>query len=234
MQGFVLMRAKAFTLFSIVILASAAAIWIWRPGLDEILWFLILVLWIYFVIFGISRWVERRQNLYVARKVIHILSGGLVAILVPYLFRSPAMPLVGGLGMLALTLLPRLKGERFDWFQVEGNLGEVYFCLTWTIVIVSLWYYDLNAGVASALFMSFGDGVTGIVRNKVYRRWSKGLAGSAAMLLVSLPIGYFYKGMIGMIAAIVATLAERWPRLDDNIAVPLLSAAVMVLGDVLW
>ncbi len=214
-------------------LISVAALWYWKPELDEIFWLLVLVVWISIVVFWISKMVARWQNLYVARKVIHILSGGVVAALAPYLFRSPAIPLIGGMGMLALTLLPRIRGRRMDWFQVEGNHGEVYFCLTWTLVMVGLWYVDLNAGVAAALFMSLGDGVTGIVRNVVYRRWSKGLAGSVAMLLVSLPVGVFYKGAVGAVAAVVATLVERWPRVDDNLTVPLAAAAVMLLGDVL-
>ncbi len=228
------MRAEILVILLASLLVSAMALWYWSPGIDEILWLFILVAWISVVVFWISKKVAEWQNLYVARKVIHILSGGLVAALTPYLFKSPAIPLIGGVGMIVLTLLPRLRGEKFDWFQVEGNLGEVYFCITWTLVIVGLWYVDLSAGVAAALFMSVGDGVTGIVRNIVYKKWSKGAAGSIAMLLVSLPIGLLYKGYIGAIAAIVATLVERWPKVDDNLTVPILSAVVMVLGDVLW
>ena len=227
------MRAE-IPIILVSLLVSAASLWYWNPGIDEILWLFVLVAWISVVVFWISKKVAELQNLYVARKVIHILSGGLVAVLTPYLFKSPAIPLIGGIGMTVLTLLPRLRGEKFDWFQVEGNLGEVYFCITWTLVIVGLWYIDLNAGVAAALFMSVGDGVTGIVRNIVYKRWSKGVAGSVAMLLVSLPIGIIYKGYIGAVAAIVATLVERWPKVDDNLTVPTLSALVMVLGDALW
>ncbi|MDK2372975.1 MAG: hypothetical protein QI197_06310 [Candidatus Korarchaeota archaeon] len=228
------MRAEIPIILLTLLLVSVIALWYWSPSIDEILWLFILVVWISVVVFWISKKVAEWQNLYVARKVIHILSGGLVAVLTPYLFKSPAIPLIGGVGMIVLTLLPRLRGEKFDWFQVEGNLGEVYFCITWTLVIVGLWYVDLSAGIAAALFMSVGDGVTGIVRNIVYKRWSKGTAGSVAMLLVSLPIGFFYKGYIGAIAAIVATMVERWPRVDDNLTVPIVSAVVMVLGDVHW
>ena len=176
---------RSHTLAILVISAglSTAAVVFLRPSPIEFIWLVPLVAWIIFVVFGLARWVARWQNLYVARKIIHILSGGVVAFLAPYLFETPAIPIIGGVGMFSLTMLPRLRGRRFDWFQVEGNLGEVWFCVTWTLVMAGLWYVDLNSGVAATLFMSVGDGVTGIVRNKVYGRWGKGLAGSVAMLL---------------------------------------------------
>jgi|YelNatPaOPRAMG01_1025707.scaffolds.fasta_scaffold00146_11 dolichol kinase len=225
------MREKVI---SLIILTSIAIISLYtylyfRPGPNEFLWLFILVAWILLVIFFIAKRVERWQNFYVARKIIHILTGGVAAFLAPYIFNSPAIPLIGGLGMFALTFIPRLEGKKFDWFQVEGNWGEVWFCLTWTLVVCGFWYLDLNAGIASALFMAVGDGVTGIVRNKVYGRWSKGLAGSLAMLLVSLPIGWYYKGLPGIIASLIATAIEKMKGVDDNITVPLISALVMFL-----
>ncbi len=223
------MNLKVLTLLFLSLLIAISSLVYWRPSIVEYEWFLVLVIWVIFVIFILSKWVAEKQNLYVARKTIHILAGGLVAFLSPYIFKSPAIPLIGGVGMLALTLLPRLKGERMDWFQVEENLGEVWFCITWTVVIVGLWYIDLKAGIAAALFMSVGDGITGIVRNKVYRRWTKGLAGSVAMLLVTLLIGWYYKGISGILGALAATLVEKWPKIDDNITVPLISAVIMVL-----
>ncbi len=223
------MNSRAMTLLSLSLLIAIISLIYWHPSIVEYEWLFILVIWVLFVVFVLSKWVSQKQNLYVARKTIHILAGGLVAFISPYIFKSPAIPLIGGIGMLALTLLPRLEGEKMDWFQVEGNMGEVWFCITWTIVIVGLWYIDLKAGIAAALFMSVGDGITGIVRNKVYRRWTKGLAGSIAMLLTTLPIGWYYKGISGIIGALIATLVEKWPRIDDNITVPLISAIVMVL-----
>ncbi len=223
------MNLKVLTLLLLSLLIAISSLVYWSPSIVEYEWFLVLVIWVIFVIFILSKWVAEKQNLYVARKTIHILAGGLVAFLSPYIFKSPAIPLIGGVGMLALTLLPRLKGERMDWFQVEENLGEVWFCITWTVVIVGLWYIDLKAGIAAALFMSVGDGITGIVRNKVYRRWTKGLAGSVAMLLVTLLIGWYYKGISGILGALAATLVEKWPKIDDNITVPLISAVIMVL-----
>ncbi len=223
------MNPKTITLLFLSLLIAIVSLIYWHPGIAEYEWLFGLVIWVLFVVFVLSKWVSKKQNIYVARKIIHIFAGGIVAFASPYIFKSPAIPLIGGIGMLALILLPRLKGERMDWFQVERNMGEVWFCITWTIVIVGLWYIDLKVGIAAALFMSVGDGVTGIVRNKVYKRWTKGLAGSIAMLLTTLPIGWYYKGIPGIIGALVATLVEKWPRIDDNITVPLISAIVMVL-----
>lgn len=225
------MKERAVALLVLISVAATSS-WAYlhfKPTLTEFLWLLTLVAWILVVIFLIAKRVAFWQNFYVARKTIHILTGGVAAFLAPYIFNSPAIPLIGGLGMFALTFLPRLSGKKFDWFQVEGNWGEVWFCLTWTAVVCGLWYFDLNAGIASALFMAVGDGVTGIVRNKVYGRWSKGAAGSFAMLFVSLPIGWYYKGFSGILASIIATLVEKWKHVDDNITVPLTSALVMVL-----
>ena len=61
-----------------------------------------------------------------------------------------------------------------------------------------------------SLFMAFGDGVTGIVRNAVIRKRSKSAIGNVFMFIVSAPIGW-YVGMVaepsipvwGVIAAIV-------------------------------
>ncbi|MCS7103796.1 MAG: hypothetical protein NZ992_07965, partial [Candidatus Korarchaeum sp.] len=157
------MKAKLLSslLLLLVIIISICTYLYFKPSPTEILWLAVIVVWILLVIFLIAKRIAKWQNFYVARKVIHILTGGVAAFLVPYIFESPAIPLIGGLGMFALTFLPRILGRKFDWFQVEGNWGEVWFCLTWTAVICGLWYLDLNAGVASALFMAVGDGVTG-------------------------------------------------------------------------
>ncbi len=78
--------------------------------------------------------------------------------------------------------------------------------------------------------MSFGDGVTGIIRNYVYKRRVKGLWGSLGMLAVCVPIGYYYFGLIGIIAGILATALELSNMIDDNLAVTFGTFAYLLLA----
>jgi len=71
--------------------------------------------------------------------------------------------------------------------------------------------------------MSFGDGITGIVRNLKYKKRTKAWEGSLAMLICCSLIGGLKMGLVGVLAAISATLVERTEIIDDNISIPLIS-----------
>lgn len=210
--------------------------------LYEVLWGIALTAWVGFVTVYLSRQVERRTNKYVARKFIHMAGGGVVALLAPYIFSSPLIPIVSSFLLMGVLLTVRLKGEGFSWFQDRDNYGEVFFTFSFGMLLLLLWFLDptywgtkyILVGIIPLLFMSFGDGITGVVRNYVYRRHVKGFWGSVAMFLVSSAIGYAYLsaygvGVYGVLAALVATLVEAQPLLDDNLAVPFSSAFVLGL-----
>ncbi|MEM4092271.1 MAG: hypothetical protein QW837_04335, partial [Conexivisphaerales archaeon] len=50
-----------------------------------------------------------------------------------------------------------------------------------------------------------------------------------AMLIVSIPIGMKF-GWAGIIAAVLATLAEKQAYIDDNITVPLVAIVVLLIA----
>lgn len=166
---------------------------------------------------------------YFGRKFIHIFASGLVALLIPFFFREPFIPFFSAILLAIYTYLPHKKDRLYQWFQARDNLREVNFCLMWGLVILIGWFFDKTfwLGVIPALFMSFGDGVTGIVRNLKYKKRTKAWEGSLAMLFVCLLIG-LKMGWAGIIAAIFATLFERFEFIDDNISIPLVSFLILL------
>lgn len=187
-------------------------------------------------LYGIMRrrGLEHNVAVYYNRKVIHILAGGLVAILVPLVFKTPLMPLAMAIAFALLTYLPHRMRRLMYWFQTEDNLYEVHFCLMWGIVITLGWLTSGGKawlGVVPVLFMSVGDAITGFVRNTLYRRRTKSWWGNVAMAAFSVPLGYMY-GIAGMLAGALASFIEHFEfgAIDDNITVPLSSFLVIWLS----
>ncbi len=82
--------------------------------------------------------------------------------------------------------------------------------------------------------MGAGDSITGLIRSRVYGREVKGNWGSVGMLGTCLILAYFiHPYWIGAAGAVTAVLAERFTKttryVDDNLTIPLASAAVMGL-----
>ncbi len=216
--------------------------------LVEGLWAGVLLLWVIFIVQPVTRWSYRVMTgrgmthikaVYYNRKIIHILAGGLAALLVPFLFSTPLYPIIIVIILALATYLPRRQGKLMYWFQTEDNMYEVHFIIMWGIVVVSSWFiFNGNwwYGVLPAVFMAFGDGVTGIVRNMMYNRRTKAWIGNLAMALVTIPIGYLVLGWIGGLAGLLASIVEHFelkPIIDDNITVPLVSFLVILLGGAL-
>ena len=98
----------------------------------------------------------------------------------------------------------------------------------------------MNIAIASTLFIAFGDGITGIIRNFTRKKREKDWWGSLGMLLVNLLIGYVYCGWIGIVGAIASVFLEApeiflskgkkfKPTIDDNIIVAMGAATIMYL-----
>ncbi|MEM1927838.1 MAG: dolichol kinase [Acidilobaceae archaeon] len=169
---------------------------------------------------------------YFNRKIIHIAAGGVVALLVPFIYSTPLLPFLASLAITALLASAR-RFRLLDWFQVPDNHYEVNFTVMWGLSILVLWLAlgSPYLAVLPALYMSFGDGVTGIVRNIVVKTRSKHWSGNLAMALVSVPLGFLYGGLVGVVSAIVASVVERFEfnPVDDNVLVPLSSMAVILV-----
>jgi len=176
---------------------------------------------------------------YVSRKLGHL--GGCVGFLLcPLLFSSFWWPFILTTGFTALLLYARFfRPATFRGVGGSGRaeaLAEVHYPATGIVTIGILWGVlgEPWLAIVPLTFMGAGDAVTGLIRSKVYGREVKGLWGSVGMLAVCLLFAYFiHPYCIGAVGAVAAVLAEKYTRtskyVDDNLTVPLVSAAVMGL-----
>ncbi len=205
------------------------------PILHDILIGIPVFAWVVIVTFLVSKWFYRRYSNYRARKAIHYFAGGIVALLAPFIFQTPYVFVTASFLLFIVTYLPHAWGRPLKWFQIEGKYGEVYFTFSYFVLFSIFWNLDVRVAVTAALFMAFGDGITGIVKEQFYgkrenERAVKGLNwGNLAMFLVCAPIGYVFEGVPGLIAAVYASLVEAFYGVDDNVTVPLGSAAIIWL-----
>lgn len=204
---------------------------------------LLLFLWVIFVAEILTRklytWMIKRNikhnvAVYYNRKVIHILTGGFVASLVPYIFETPMFPLTMACLLAVFLYIPHRKGKLMHWFQVEENAYEVSFCIMWGAIIALGWLVsggNFWFGVLPVLFMSIGDAITGIVRNTLYKKRTKSWWGNLAMAAFSIPVGAAVLGLAGAVAGAVASVIEHFESnpIDDNITVPLSSFSTLFL-----
>ncbi|HIQ56342.1 MAG TPA: dolichol kinase [Pyrodictium sp.] len=169
---------------------------------------------------------------YYNRKAIHVLAGGVVALLVPLLFSEPWIPFVLAFVLALLTYIPHRVGRLMYWFQTEDNMYEVNFCIMWGFSLLILWLLtgDPRVAVFPALLISFGDAVTGIVRNMLFGRRTKHWAGNIAMAALVVPLGFLWLGVWGALAGLIASIVERYefPPVDDNTLIPLASLAILL------
>jgi phytol kinase len=179
-----------------------------------------------------GRGLPHNVAVYYNRKVIHAAAGGAVALLVPYVFREPLVPLLMALALGGFLAYMRRSGRLMYWFQVPENAYEVNFTIAWGASVALLWLIlqDPRLAVLPALFIAFGDAVTGVVRNALFARRTKHWAGNIAMLAVAAPLGLAYGGLLGAAAGVVASLVERFefPPVDDNVLIALASTLVLL------
>ncbi|QKR00332.1 phosphatidate cytidylyltransferase [Metallosphaera tengchongensis] len=201
-------------------------------SIKDLLVGVIYVVWVAVVTLKISKVVAKRTNNYVARKFIHMAGGGVVACTAPFLLSSPLVVIVASYLMMAY-LLARHYSKPLSWFQESDNLGEVYFSFSFGTILLISWILNHNfwelgnrylyVALLPLLFMSFGDGITGIVRNYVYGRRFKGFWGSVGMLAFSVPLGFLLLSIPGSLSAVIATAVEILPFIDDNLSVSFIS-----------
>jgi dolichol kinase len=190
----------------------------------------------------VARGMEPIRAVYYNRKIVHMLAGGVGSLMVPLVFTDPWYPLIAGLLFTLFTLLAhRVSGWRMYWFQTPENTNDVKFALMWAISVSTLWWVlgDPWLAILPALYMAFGDGVTGIARNALVRKRSKSPVGNVFMLLVCVPMGWVIGAHAdpaipdwGVISAVVATVVERYEfgPIDDNVLITVAASAVLLLG----
>jgi len=211
---------------------------------EEVLATVLLISWVVFVVTVLtknlygwmrSRGVEHNAAVYYNRKVMHLLAGGLCAVAVPFIFKTPFLPFVMAMLMALFTFIPHKINKVMYWFQTEENAREVSFCITWGAIITFGWFVsgDLWFGAVPVLFMSVGDAVTGIVRNLIYGKRTKSWWGNLTMAIFSVSIGAAL-GVAGILAGGVASFVEHFEfnPIDDNIIVPLVSFLILTFAKI--
>lgn len=220
----------------------------------ELIWIIILTIYTVSITFltkktydlMVNKGIKKKDAIYYNRKIVHIFAGGVIALIVPIVFSSSIYPLFCGLSITIITYLShkRRRGKMLYWFQTEDNLNDVSFCFMWGITIFVLWEVMGAMGntgapwiaIIPAVFVSFGDGVTGIARNVLFKKRTKHPIGNVFMAAVCIPLGYFLAGfggiaIGGVIAAIVASTMERYEfgPIDDNILITISSSIVLYM-----
>jgi phytol kinase len=137
--------------------------------------------------------------------------------LVPF-FSSWVVPTAAALVIALFLYIPHKTGRLLWWFQDPDNMYEVSFAVMWALVVALSWGVlgDWRLGVVPALFMAVGDSATGVVRNLLFKRRTKHWAGNIAMAAVSVPIGWYYLGVAGALAGLLASAVERFEFPPDR------------------
>ena len=196
-----------------------------------------MLVWNLFVVHYITKWVYtfvKRYNdipaAYVGRKIVHIFGGGITAILIPLFYEGYyELVTISAFG-LAAYLLFRRRYKRMYWFQTKENMYEVHFAFAYgAILLIGVLLQNLLVGLIPLFFMSFGDSATGLIRAVTQKRHVKSWEGSVAMFIICSAIGYAFLGVYGIGIGAVATLVEKIPGIDDNITVPIITAALVYL-----
>ncbi len=180
-----------------------------------------------------SKGVSHDSAVYFNRKIIHVLAGGVIALILPTLFTSPTLPSILAAALSVVTWVPHRRGRLMYWFQVRENMHEVSFCLMWGMAVLLAWLFLGSPIYAQVpvLFMSFGDAATGLTRNFLFKRRTKSWWGNIAMFAVCAPIAYWLVGPLGIPLAGAASIIEHFELnpVDDNILISLTSLAGTVL-----
>ena len=174
---------------------------------------------------------------YISRKITHF-GGGCGYLASAFLFSSAVWPLIISGGFMLLLVGARLlRPQTFRGVGGTGRQGaaaELWFPLTGTISIAVGWLWLGNPflGILPALFLSFGDCVTGLVRSAVYKKEVKGNWGSVAMFGICALVAYLLTPYwIGFVGAFVASTVEKYTVtkhwIDDNLTLTLASLAAM-------
>ena len=178
---------------------------------------------------------------YYNRKVAHMVAGGIPLIMCPIVFTDPIYPLLGGvLGSIGLAAT-HLMDKRLWWMQTEQNMNDATFAFMLGISVFALWHYldDAWLAILPALFMAYGDGVTGIIRNKLFAKRTKSAWGNLGMAILCIPLGFIIGKnadpsipLWGAISGAIASFVERYEfgPIDDNVLIVVASCIVIAAG----
>jgi len=193
---------------------------------------------------GLRKW--RRYSTDFTRKVIHI-AVGMWSVGTVLLFDRWTMAVIPPLSFIPINYLS-YRRETFKAMETgeKGNLGTIYFPLSFCFIIVLFWSRP-HLLVASLMPMTWGDALAAVLGARYgqlrYTLWgsSRSLEGSVSMLLFAFaatalalwlfpPLALGPSLLYALIVALAATLTEAiTPWHLDNLTVPLISAGVLYL-----
>ena len=194
----------------------------------------------------------------VARKAIH-LSSLSIPVIYWFISRELALLLLSPLfcGFFLIDLLKNFSSPVSAWYhktfgsmlrthELQGNKaylnGATHIVMAALLLVL---FFPKIIAVTAFTLVAVSDTLAAIV-GKIFgkhRFGKKSLEGSAAFFLSALFIVAVVPGLnlfIGLAMAIVATITEAFVvrfgdfKIDDNLAIPLISAAVGLLGTLLF
>jgi phytol kinase len=193
---------------------------------------------------GLRRW--RSYSTDFTRKLVHI-GVGMWAFGAVLLFVHWYFAIIPPLSFVILNYIS-YRGEIFKSVELgeKGNLGTVYFPISFAIIICLFWEQP-GLLVASLMPMTWGDALAAVLGRRYgrhkYRVLSsiRSIEGSLAMvifswlsvflaLLLLSPLGWQTSLLYSLATAVFATLIEALsPWHIDNLTVPLLAAGLLHL-----
>ncbi|MBC7249399.1 MAG: phosphatidate cytidylyltransferase [Anaerolineae bacterium] len=198
---------------------------------------------------GLRKW--RNLSIDFTRKFIHI-AVGMWSVGTVLLFKHWLFAIIPPLSFVVINYIS-YRRETFKAMETgeAGNLGTVYFPISFALIIVLFWLTRPQSYpgliVAALMPMTWGDAMAAILgrwfgqyRYQLYGT-SRTMEGSLSMFLFSWlstflalflfpPLGFLTSLLHGLVVALVATLVEAFsPWHIDNLTVPLSSALLLLL-----
>ena len=208
---------------------------------------LVLAFLYVFIILGLGEGLRRGLNLSVefTRKFVHI-GVGIISFALVALFQTWYWAIIPPLAFVILNYIS-YRRQIFSGMETgeKGQLGTVYFPISFVILIPLLWSQPAIL-VASLMPMTWGDAFAAIIGQRYGAHkfsivgQTRSVEGSLAMFIfsfvaVALTFLVFSASLgtslvVALVVAIIATLVEAFSPFGlDNLSVPLTSAIVLVL-----
>ena len=180
-----------------------------------------------------------------ARQLFHMIVGVIAMVMLYWFGRGISVVIVFGITVLGLWAMNArlLKSKSpfiliIEFFEKKFERtnaplpGWGSACYSTGVLIVMTVLSDITEISAVIFILAVGDSLSTIVgqkgRIKLPYNGKKTLEGSLVFFLSSLPV-YFFLGPIGIIVVIICTIVETLPLLDDNLTIPMVATAALVV-----
>ena len=212
-------------------------------------WLALAVSYVFvFAAIGIAEGMRKRRGYSTdfTRKFIHI-TVGMWSVGTVLLFDRWYMAIIPPASFILINYLS-YRQETFKAMETgeKGNLGTVYFPLSFVLIVFLFWQQP-HLVVASLMPMTWGDAMAAVLGARYgqfrYTLWgsTRSLEGSISMFLFAFtatflvlwlfpPLGLGISLLYALIVSVITTLVEAvTPWHLDNLTVPLVSAVILYL-----